>query len=172
MSVSDFRSKYEDALMTAGQALENNGYDLTYYGAIVGLNTAGEAYSNFDSAPLAALEATIDDLEAAERGLSINLSGNEFAEVINGEHNPESLFTRNVIGAAEVDEPHFRLGGEKFPAFGTTIYYIPEFPDDHFEIGTAQTQRPYTLEDAEERVNDIVETLEGAGFETEIDMIQ
>lgn len=43
----------------------------------------------------------------------------------------------------------------------------PDILDDHFHVGTADTYAPYTRDDAEDRVNDIISVLEEAGFEAE-----
>lgn len=74
------------------------------------------------------------------------------------------MIYRNIKGTISVEEPSVSpdWADEEIPAFATEIIYVPE-SDQYWEISTAETHDPYTNEDAEERVEDIIQVLEQAG---------
>jgi hypothetical protein len=167
MSQEHFRNKFEEALTTAGEALGKNGYDIQDYKTFV-RDQGGNHYFNFADNPLAALNQTLEETRDGDQ-LYISVNGDEISDVVNNELDAENLIYRNICGGIDLDEPTTQpeWANEPVLAFGTTIEYIPEFPDDYFEIGTLETQPPYTRQDAEEQVEDIIEVLEENGFTAE-----
>lgn len=57
---------------------------------------------------------------------------------------------------------------EELPAFGVGVRYVPEHPNSHWEVSTAETQNPYDMEDAQEYAGEIVDALEEYGLEAEL----
>jgi hypothetical protein len=167
MNQENFRSKFEEALRNAGETLEDNGYNIQKYQSFV-QDRNGKHHFNYADNPLAALDQTLEDTKNGEQ-MYIAVKGDEISDVVNNELDPANLIYRNVCGGIDLDEPTTQPEwvNEPIPAFGTTISYVPKFPDDYFEIGTAETQPPYTRQDAEERVEDIIEVLDESGFTTE-----
>ncbi|KAB7514612.1 hypothetical protein DM867_05695 [Halosegnis rubeus] len=167
MSKEHFRNKFEEALTTAGEALENNGYNIQKYQSFV-QDRNGKHNFNYANNPLAALDQTLEETRDGEK-LYIAVDGDEISDIINNELDPAKLIYRNICGGIDLDEPATQpeWANEPIPAFGTTVSYIPDFPDDYFEVGTAETQPPYTRQDAEERVEGIIEVLGENGFTAE-----
>lgn len=167
MSQENFRDRFEEVLKNAGEALENNGYNIQKYQAFVG-DRNGNHHFNYADKPLAALDQTLEETRNGEQ-MFIPVNGDEIADAVNNELDPANLIYRNVRGGIDLEEPSTKpeWAEEPMPAFGTSVSYIPDFPDDYFEVGTAETQPPYTRQDAEERVEDIITVLDGNGFETE-----
>ena len=168
MNQEHFRNKFEEALKTAGEALENNGYNIKKYQAFI-RDQNGNRQFNTANNPIEALDQTLEEIRN-EGYLFIGVKGDEISDVINDKLDPAKLIYRNVCGAIELDEPttQHEWANEPIPAFGTTVSYIPDFPDDYFEVGTAETQPPYTRQDAEERVEDIIEVLGENRFTAEV----
>lgn len=161
-----FRKNFEEILGNAGEALQQNGYDIQNYKTFV-RDRNGNHHFNFADNPEEALDQTLEETSGEQLYISVN--GYEINDIVNNELDPAKLIYRNVRGAIDLDEPTTQpeWANEPIPAFGTTISYIPEFPDDYFEIGTAETQPPYTRQDAEEQVEDIIEILDENGFTAE-----
>jgi len=167
MSQEHFRNKFEEVLKKAGETLENNGYDILDYKALV---KDQDGYHNFNFAdnPEEALDKTLEETRDGDQ-LYIAVKGDEINDIVNNELDPAKLVYRNVCGGIDLDEPTTQpeWANEPILAFGTTVSYIPDFPNDYFEVGTAETQPPYTKQDAEERVEDIIKVLDESGFTTE-----
>jgi len=167
MSQEHFRNKFEEVLKKAGETLENNGYNIQKYQSFV-QDRNGKHHFNYAGNPLAALDQTLEETKNGEQ-MYIAVKGDEISDIVNNELDPANLIYRNVCGGIDLDEPTTQpeWANEPLPAFGTSVSYIPDFPDDYFEIGTAETHPPYTRQDAEERVEHIIEVLDGNGFAAE-----
>lgn len=172
MSQVNFRSRFEEVLKNAGETLENSGYNVQKYQAFVADINGGHNFNYADN-PLAALDQTLEEARNGEQ-MFMAVSGDEISDAVNNELDPANLIYRNVRGGIELEEPTTQpeWANEPMPAFGTSVSYIPDFPEDYFEVGTAETHSPYTREDAEERVEDIITVLDGNGFNTEKGFIE
>ncbi|WP_318655317.1 hypothetical protein V9T20_11680 (plasmid) [Halobacterium salinarum] len=151
----------------AGEALEENGYDVVDYHAFIREQNSGIRYANHADNPGKALDATLDEI--SEEDILVNIDGADLAEMARGQGDLSQALYQTVNGGISIDEPTVtkeEWTGEA-PAFGTIIHYTPQDPDDYFTIGTSETMPPYTMEDAHNQVNDIQQILEAAGLETE-----
>lgn len=168
--MTEFRDEFVDQIKTGAEALEDAGYDvIRYQGEIVSdpktINGIGET-------PEEALENTLSELKSHGE-LFLPVDNDEFYDVIQGEQNPEQLIYRNLRGVIEPDEPlvESEWSDDTRPAFGTFVHYISG-PEDYWEVTTMETLDPYTVEDAEERAEDIVATLEEYGLDAEVGTIR
>jgi hypothetical protein len=167
--MTDFRGEFVDQLQTGAEALKEAGYDvIAYQTEILSGATAEDVIENGDT-PEEALDNALSTMSSEER-FFFYIGGDELEEAITGNKDPESLVYRNVKGLVEIDEPAAQpeWSDEEYSAFGTAVRYVPEHPDDHWEVSTAETIDPYDLEDARERAQDIVEALEEYGLEAQI----
>jgi hypothetical protein len=172
MSSDSFRLQFEQALETGAEALESAGYDVNGYSASIA-HSRGNSYRSHQEDPLEALDTTLKQARKEDESLFTHLNSREIAEAIHGDLDVESLIYRNIRGGIDIEDPEVQpeWADNPQPAYGTSIQYIPE-QDDYFEIGTAETQPPHTTEDAEERVEDIIETLESTGLTAEKGFIE
>jgi len=164
--MSDFTEDFIHQLETGSQALEDAGYDiLGYQGEIV--SDASEV-QEFGDTPEEALNKTLSKLDSNTQ-LFFHFTGNEFLEAIQEDRDPSSLLYRNLRGIIEIDEPRTQpdWADEPVLAFGTMVTYVPEHPNNHWEVTTMETQPPYTREDAHEHAEDIITALEEYGLEAE-----
>jgi hypothetical protein len=161
-----FAQAFQRTLSQAGDALERAGYDVQAYKMYLNTDHGYDHYT-FGDTPEAAYDQFLTNLSTEEEGVQFYIPTER---LVNGlrdteQFDPARDIYRSVLGGIDVDEPTSDI--EDLPAFGTYIRYIPDFPDDHFRVGTADTYAPYTHEDAEQRVNDIIAVLEDAGFDAE-----
>lgn len=173
---TEFREQFDKNLRDAGGALEDSGYEITAYTVSL---WADDDYheTTVRSTPVEALDAFLDDL-TSETLLRPYMTGSELREVITGDtpgdqYDPLRIVYRSVRGGISIEDPEADVEyADHVPGFGTFIDYIPEYPDDRFEVGTEETLPPYTKEDAEDRVDHIVTVLEDAEFTAEKDMVE
>lgn len=164
--MTEFREEFVDQMKTGAEALEDAGYDvIRYQGEIVSDPTE---IQGIGETPEEALENTLSELKS-HRDLFFHVTGDEFYDVIQGEQNPEHLIYRNLRGVIEPDEPLVEpeWSDETRPAFGTFVRYIPG-SEDYWEVTTMETLQPYTIEDAQERAEDLVTALEEYGLDAEV----
>jgi hypothetical protein len=165
--ISGFEESFTKNMRKAGEALEENGYDIVDYHAFVREHDSGIQHANHADSPDQALEATLDEISGAE--IAVNIDGADLAEMARGQGDLSQALYQTVNGGISTSEPTVtreEWTGEQ-PAFGTIIHYTPQPEDDYFTVGTSETIHPYTMEDAQDRVNDIKQILEEAGFNTE-----
>lgn len=165
-----FREVFSHNLSEAGSTLDAAGYDVLGFKAYL-RSEHGYDYHTYADTSGAAFDRLLDAVPANERFWA-PLSGEELVDSLQGGGNqtfePECLLYRQVRGGIEVEEPMAEVDwADELPAFGTYIRYVPDFPDDYFRIGTTNTHPPYTREDAEGRVSDIINVLNKGGFEAE-----
>ncbi|WP_159903628.1 hypothetical protein [Salinirussus salinus] len=167
--MTGFREEFVDQLETGAEALEDAGYDVLAYQGEIFSNATAEAVTGSGNTPQQAFDKTLEELDSDNR-FFFYIGGDEFREAILGERDPGSLVYRNLKGIVEIDEPMTQpeWANEELPAFGVGIRYVPEQPNDHWEISTAETQNPYDMEDAQEYAERIVGALEEHGLEAEI----
>jgi len=139
----EFREEFIDQLQTGAEALEDAGYDVLRYQGEIYSPTAAEAVIKNGNTPEEALDNTLKQLDSEKR-FFFYIGGDEFHEAITGDKDPESLVYRNLKGIVEIDEPMTQpdWSDEELPAFGVKVQYVPEHPNDHWEINTAETQNP------------------------------
>lgn len=164
--MAGFREEFLDQFETGAEALENAGYDIIRYGGEITSEPApirGEGETPED-----ALDNTLSELES-HRDLFFHLANDEFYDAIQGEQNPEQLIYRNLRGIIEPDEPLVETGWseEQGSTSGALVRYIPG-DVDHWEITIVDTLQPYTVEDAQERAEGLVNALEEYGLEAEL----
>lgn len=170
---AEFSTRFEDSLQTIGEALQDSGYEVNGYSASVG-DQKGIQHSQFAEDPETALTSLLAELEEDDNSMFFYIGGEELAEAAKGERDLQGLIYRNIRGTVQVDEPLLDQPDwadepldNPIPAFGTDVIYVPEFPDDYWEVRTNESQPPYTWEDAEERVDDIISVIEQAGHTAE-----
>lgn len=163
MSLDCFRDQFETALRTGAKALETAGYDVNGYSASIS-HSQGNSYTSHQEDPLSALGATLEQAKEKDESLFIPVGSQELAEAVQEGKEIEDLVYQNIRGGIDIEDPEVEPEWAKnpLPAFGTRVEYIPE-PDPYFEVGTAETQPPFTTEDAERRVEDIINNLRDAG---------
>ncbi len=120
MSRSDFKTRFVDTFSTAGQALEESGYDIQEYQVFL----QGYDYVNTADNPLDAFEAMLDEV-VEEDSISIYLSGEEFADTVREERDGTPFIQRAVRGDIDLVEPIVEDHGKELPAYGTIIRYVP-----------------------------------------------
>lgn len=164
--MSDFVDDFINQVETGGKALEDAGYDvLGYQGEIL---SDGSGVREFGDTPEEALNKTLSELDS-DKHLSFHFTGDELFDAIQENRDPGSLIYRNLKGVVEIDEPRTQpdWADEPVLAFGTLVRYVPEHPNDHWEVCTMETQPPYTREDAHEHAEDLITALEEYGLEAE-----
>lgn len=163
----DFPVRFADKLEKAGEALENNGYNVEgYKSKVLVRNRKTKRYMANGNSPTESFENLMDEIQGEE--LEIPIQGEEMEASLRSGEPPISIIYNRVRGSIDIEDP---ITDTDWPAFGTRITYHPEFPDDYFKIGTADTMGSYTIEDARQRVNDIIQTLEEVGMAAEEDII-
>lgn len=164
--MTEFREEFVDQMKTGAEALEDAGYDIIkYHGSII---SDSEFIQGSGDAPDEALENTLSELES-NRDLFFHVTSDEFSEVLQGERDAESVLYRNLRGVIEIDEPMTDeppYVDEPIPAFQTEIRYIPDQPD-YWEVSTGVTKPPYTEEDTEQHLQELVQVFEDAGIRVE-----
>jgi len=166
--MSDFVDQFVDGMETGVEALETAGYDVEDYHTIVH-DTQNNRIANSGETPEEALEQTLQELQN-DNHLSFYISGEEFSEVLQGEQDSDPLIYRNLVGGLRIDEPttnQVPYTDEHLEAFQTSIGFIPEFPNEYWEVETGVTKPPYTEEDTEEHLQGLVQAFEKAGIEVE-----
>jgi len=183
----DFPEQFADTLRKAGEALEANGYDVEVYGTGLWNPEEGYVFSGHADTPEEALDSALDDVE--ETGpleFRFSLDGDEFRDTVYGDAGIDDVVSRNVgnivhqriEGSIEIEEPmtnqiHGRGPDDvreldyEIPAMPMNISYTPDEDGGYFEVGPLDVHPPYTHEDAMERTDDIITTLEDAGFDAE-----
>lgn len=165
--VSGFEESFTENMEKAGKALEENGYEVIDYHAFIREHDSGIQYANHADNPEQALNDTLDEISGEE--IAINIDGADLAEMARGQGDLSQALYQTVNGGISTNEPTVtkeEWTGDAL-AFGTIIHYTPQDSDDYFTVGTSETMPPYTMEDAQDRVNDIRQLLENAGLETE-----
>lgn len=186
MPVEDFRNRFVESLREVGELLEEHDYEINAYGACVdNAHYIGKIHiSNYEDTPEEALDKTINEL--GEGNYAMEFTDEELLDVINSELDASRVIYRRLFGSIDVDEPYVNLSKDSVQervdvdestdpiaddnicrAFGITIRHRPEFPDNYWQVGTAQTQWPYTQSEAEEQVHQIIDILNQNGHEAE-----
>lgn len=164
--MTEFGKDFVDQMETGAEALEGAGYDIIkYHGNIT---SDSELIQGIGDTPDEALENTLSELES-RRDLFFHVTSDEFSKALQGEQDAESLLYRNLRGVIEIDEPMTdepSYANEPIPAFQTEIRYIPDQPD-YWEVSTGVTRPPYTQEDTEQHLRELVQVFEQAGIEVE-----
>lgn len=169
MVADDFPTQFADTLRAAGQTLEEHGYDVVAYGASIS-DTQDIQHTDFADTPEEALDAALD--ATSEDRLQVYVDGSTLQNAVQGEDDWDDVVYQTVRGQIEIDEPMLDQPDwadepldEPVHAFGTVIRYVPDNDDGYFEVGNEDVQPPYTQDEANERVDTIIDTLQEAGFE-------
>lgn len=158
----DFPTRFQDQLEKAGEALENDGYNVEGYRSKLPVrNRKTSRYTGSGNSPTEAFENLMNEIQGEK--LEIPIQGEELEASLRSGEPPISVIYDRVRGSIDIEEPETDTDTD-YPAFETMIRYRPEFPDDYFQIGTTDTRGSYTHENAEQRVTNIKQTLEEAGL--------
>lgn len=164
--MTDFKSRFSENLRTGAEALEDAGYDTGMYQAAI--DHSEGLVSNWADTPEEALDTTLEEIQDEDQ-LFLYVAGDEFAEALQGERDVASLIERNLRGGVEVDEPMTDeppYVDEPIPAFETSVRYVPD-ENDYWEVSTGVTKPPYTEEDTEQHLQNLVQAFDDAGIEVE-----
>jgi hypothetical protein len=130
-------------------------------------------HSDFAETPDEALEGVLDEAADGDR-LEVYLEGDALRDAVYDDDDLEDVVYQTVRGQIEIDNPMTDQAAwqderleKDIPAVVTVVRYVPDSDDGYFEVGHAEFNPPYTVEDVRERSEDIVTTLEEAGFDAE-----
>lgn len=171
----EFRQKFDTALRTGKEALEDAGYTFENYKAFLE-NQDGVDYHHFsEEDPLDALDQTVEEIGDQGR-IPVYINGSQLEDVMNGELDSDKLIYQHIRGGIDPEDPMVQIDDhrqpDELPGFVTSVQYIPDFPEDRFKITNHITRQPYTQEDTKDRVEDMKTALEDAGLEAEIGFYQ
>lgn len=182
---SEFKTEFVDNLSEVGEVLSQNGYDIANYTGnlkIGGVKAAGHA-----NTPEQALKETLNDIDE-DKSITVPVPGNKVRAVYEGEDpGLEEILYSNLTGSIEVEEPLVDWSKDRenmdqvdpstdpttneqiTAAFGLNIEYHPDPEQNgYWEVGSLGTAPTHTLEEAEQRVQNIAETLEENNIEYEL----
>jgi hypothetical protein len=170
MVTDDFPTRFAETLRNAGETLEDKGYTVHGYEASI-LDYDLLQHSDAAETPEEALEDVLDTAADGDK-LKVALAGETLRDAVYGDDDLEDIIYYTVRGQINLENPTTDQFAEQdepldyeIPGIETVIRYIPDEDDGSFEILHEQINPPYTVEDAHERSNDIVTTLQEAGFE-------
>lgn len=175
----EFRFQFTEHLSEAAQALEENGYDLeeNEYSVYIGRDGFDTEYVERSSDPEEALDGALAEATEGGRYLTFSIPGEKVLELMKGNKSAERFLQKQLKGGVDIHDPSTEADWledrdyDYSPAFGTTVDFVPDFPEEYFRLRTIETLPPYSYEDARERLGDIKEILESRGFEAEIDRV-
>ncbi|MFP9061723.1 hypothetical protein ACLI4R_14485 [Natrialbaceae archaeon A-chndr2] len=167
-----FLEEFEENVEPAGEALDQNGFDLLSY-AVDLYNDAEYEYRGRADSVASAYDEMVEKIGEDEY-FRTGFLGDQLAACLREDGSVEDVLGGMMSVAVYLDEPVVEREWGKEPGFFTSIEYFPgtaykskEY-GGHFYVQNMMVRHPYTKEDGLERLNKITEILEAEGFNVDM----
>ncbi len=164
---NEFKNQFSANLRAAGNALEENNYEVDSYNARFKDASEKRLYYRGDwtPEPSTAFDSLINKL-AERKHLKLEIPT---SDILN--NSPEDDLTtqhplRNIEGEISLDEPEVEVNDMTLPAFSLHIDYY-QHPEPQYKVHASDINPPYTLRDGLEETESITQILQQQGLPAE-----
>jgi len=167
-----FLEEFEETVEPAGEALDQNGFDLLAYAVDLYNDGRYEHRGSGDTVAVAYHEMIE---KVSDKYYKTGFSGANLAKCLEENGSVEDILGGMISVAVYLDEPWVERKWGEEPSFFTSIEYFPaaaysskEYDGGHFSVENVMVRYPNTEEDGLERLRKITDILEDEGFNVEM----